>query len=161
MASRKSGRRRASITLRPKRPDRSMRRVIKDFKKEIKRMGNRMEKQGLIIIKRETPVRTGRTRDLWVSTLRTSIGSGFTINFNNPSDVVGFLNRGTLPSPKRYIPSIEKRIFGGVHPGIQATKFLDTALVTVKSMASTQLKRLPRSMQKSIKRRFRVSGRVF
>lgn len=145
----------AFVRMTPKRPDKNWSRVTADFKRAIKDGSRRLAEESLKRVRENTPVRSGRVRDQWSVTVNNSANTSFTINLNNPSQVVDFLNRGTNPSPGRYVPQLGRRIRTGTHPGIQATKFLDRTEDEVAQATEIAMKDVARFVTKSTRRNMR------
>lgn len=157
---------RAFIKMSPKDPAKAFGRMIKDFKIIMRDMSRVISEQALVRVKENTPVgfrlRSGRsrhTKELWTKTVNNRRDGGFTINLNNPSQVVDFLNRGTNPSPGRYLPHLNRRIRTGSHPGIQPTKFLDRTEDEVFNSVRKATEGIERKVEMSGRRHLRGKTR--
>lgn len=153
---------RAFVKMSPKNPKKQFGKIIKDVKRVMRDISGTISEQGLVRIKQNTPVgarlRVGRsrhTREMWTKTVNNRRDGSFTINLNNPSKVVDFLNRGTSPSPGRYMPLLDRRIRSGMHPGITATKFIDTTENEIFHTVMKFTRGIERKMERSARRHLR------
>ena len=160
MARRNRGRTGFQVRIRPRRPGRKFKKVIKAFRKELKRVAKKLEVNGLKMIKDATPVgRTGATQAAWRSKLTFESNGGFTVTWTNPTAASHFQNVGTMPSQGAFIPAIDVRIFQGIHPGsTRNVRYLDRAVKDVEGIAKERLGKLARFMQVSINRNLKGRG---
>lgn len=148
-----------TLKMRPKRPERKFKKVPKDLQREFIRQIRKLEQDALKIVKRNTPVRTGRLRDSFRSnrTVRKSPLFGLVEVFSNLI-YARFIDEGTGPSVGRYVPQIDRRLSIsriGTHPGVRATNYLGKSEQQVFALANKIPKRLQFSVAVSLSRNFR------
>ena len=77
-----------------------------------------------------------------------------TVTVGSDSPVLKFLDKGTRPSPGRYLPLLERRVTTGIHPGIRALNIISQAKHDIDNLSKTVVKDLKRDFKKSIKDSF-------
>lgn len=101
------------------------------------------------------PVRTGRTRRSVTSKRKlnkTRLKGEIVISSRSP--VIRFLDKGTKPSPGRYVPILGRRIKTGMHPGIRGTNIIDKARKDIDNIGKTSIKNINRQWKRAIKEAF-------
>lgn len=100
-------------------------------RQELDKFTRKMAITGLRIMKKHTPVRTGRLRNsvkIFAQEtkggqidLRSRIGIGSVLPY------FSYVDKGTKQSDGRYVPVLGRRISTGLHPGVRARNFVDKA----------------------------------
>ena len=148
---------RASVTIIPKNPHKRFGRVISRFVNDLNNSSKKISQTGLAKIKEATPVKSGKTQSLWNSKVNKTSNGSFKINFNNPSRVIVFLNKGTGPSVGKYIPAINRRLSYGIHPGSTIHQgFLDKTVSEIKDVSLYNLRNVIRSVKRNVNKSFRA-----
>lgn len=108
------------------------------------------------LFKDRIPVRTGKTRRS-ITSRRKLNSTKFTgeIILSSRSPVVKFLDKGTKPSPGRYIPVLGRRIKTGSHPGIRGLNIIEGARQDIEFRARTTVKEMKEQFRKSVRESFR------
>jgi len=148
-----------TLTMKPKNPGRKFKKVPKDLQREFVKQISKLEQNALKIVRRNTPVRTGRLRDSFRSNkkIRKSPLTGTVEVFSN-LPYAKFLDEGTQPSIGRYVPQIDRRLTIsrlGIHPGIRATNFLQKSKAEVFSITNRVHRDLQKGVNRSLTRNFR------
>ena len=150
-----------TLKMRPKNPGRKFKKVPKDLQREFIKQIRKLERDALTIVRRNTPVRTGRLRDSFKSkrTIRKKALFG-KIEVFSPLPYARFIDEGTRRSPGRYVPAIDRRLTTdrpgfGFHPGIRATNFLKKSEATVVIAADRISLKLQKSIDRSVTRHFK------
>ena len=108
------------------------------------------------IVKRKIPIRTGRTRRSITARreLNVNTTSGRII-ISSRSGVLKFLDKGTKPSPGRFIPILGRRIRTGTHPGIRGLNIIANAKKDIENLSKKSIKDMKRAFKKSVKESFK------
>jgi hypothetical protein len=101
-------------------------------KSEFKKAINKIERDGIKILKSKTPVRTGRLRNSMTTIKKDSISgggidlrSGIVIGSRLP--YANYVDQGVKQSSGRYVPALGRRITTGIHPGFRPRNFVSAA----------------------------------
>jgi len=101
------------------------------------------------------PVRSGKTRRSVTSKRevnKTKLKGKITISSRSP--VIRFLDKGTKPSPGRYVPVLGRRIKTGVHPGMRGINIIERASKDIENIGKTTIKNINKAWKRSIKEAF-------
>lgn len=146
---------RAFVRVTPRNADHKFGSAVRKFGFDYKKTVEDIEKQGLVIIKNNTPKATGNTANSWTSSSQIVSGNA-TIKYTNPLPQARFLNTGTRPSPGRYVPVLDRRIRTGTHPGIQGTKYIDRSGNEITNVAREKITKLFIEFRTTVKQKFRI-----
>ena len=97
-------------------------------------------------MKSEAPRRTGALRDSINIKVKTTSGGKRDKRYHGrvgPSvRYAHFVERGTGPSPGKFIPAIEKRIKAGMHPGTPRNPFIQRTMDKAEAQASAHAREI-------------------
>jgi len=109
------------------------------------------------IMKKEAPSRTGALKQSIAIKTRSTSGGRRDKRYHGrvgPSVFYAqFVERGTGPSPGRFIPAIEKRVRDGTHPGTPRNPFVQRTIDKLNLRARSSGKNIGRVAKKSLRLR--------
>lgn len=147
-----------SVIVTPPYPDRRFSTLIRRFEKDLIALYSDMERKSLVIIKQETPKKSGAVAASWITRRSNDGANGTDIELHNPNQVASFLNTGTKPSLGRYVPVLNRRITTGIHPGIKGTKYIDRASQMIKDLTTEEINKLVAKVKLDTGRAFPIVG---
>ena len=110
------------------------------------RQYNKILNDGVRIMKQEAPRRSGDLRrSIRIKTKTTSGGKRdkrYHARIGANVRYAQFVERGTSPSPGRFIPAIEKRIRTGMHPGTPANPYVMRTTKRLNEVADRYAKKI-------------------
>jgi len=154
--------RRAFVRLSPRKPDQKWNKVTKRFIKDYKSIIKKVQTKGLKIMRANVPVATGRLRDSFTS--RSTVNSQLkgVVFVESSVPYLRFVDKGAAPSPGRYVPTLDRRITTGIHPGQIGKQFMDETRREMQILVNRELKGLISKTDKSVSRIFprRAKGAI-
>lgn len=101
-------------------------------KNEFKTAIDKIERDGIRILKSKTPVRTGRLRNSMTTIKKSSVsGGGLDLRtgvvIGSRLPYANYVDKGVKESSGRYVPALGRRITTGIHPGFRARNFVSAA----------------------------------
>ena len=143
------------VTFTPKNPGVNFKKILPKYRQKWKKRMFDFRNSAKKALQIRIPVRTGRTRSsIQARTKLNNQNMSGTITVGSDSPVLKFLDKGTRPSPGRYLPLLGRRVTTGIHLGIRALNIISQAKHDIDNLSKTVVKDLKRDFKKSIKDSF-------
>jgi len=115
----------------------------------------KVERESVTILKKYTPVSTGKLRNSMRSLSKTPAGQGIDlrsgIKIGSMLPYANYVDQGTNSSQGRYVPVLGRRITTGTHPGVRARNYVQAAIPKIEERTRMILERFEKDWRKGLR----------
>lgn len=127
---------------------------VSDSRKTFNQILDKIGKQSITILKRHTPVSTGRLRNS-MQVLSKNNASGIDlrsgIKIGSTLPYATWVDQGTKASPGRYVPVLGRRVTTGTHPGVRPRHYVEAAIPNIEERTRMLLERYEKDWRRSLR----------